>query len=320
MNTTLHRTLQRILATTAALILSACAMAGPRDTLNPASLIADVEALTTPAMAGRGTGSPGGKLARAHVAKRFADIGLAPIGKDFVHPFSFTLRNGKRYDDAANVIGTLRGTTDPDRWLIVSAHYDHLGEVDGKVYPGADDNASGVAAMLAIAAHFKANPPKHSVLFVSFDAEEIAIRGARAFVDKPPVPLEKITAILNLDMVSASASNEIYMAGTHHRPWLKPYVEEAAGRSKVKILYGHDQPPTMSKLQDWTISSDHGPFHLKGIPFVYFGVEDHPNYHQPTDTFANFNREFFLRVVPLFVDVATVMDRELEAIAKKAGR
>lgn len=325
MGTTLHRTLQRILATAAALILSACATAGPRDTLNAASLIADVEALTTPAMAGRGTGSAGGKLARAYVVKRFGELGLAPLGNSstnsaFIHPFSFTLRNGKKYDDAANVIGMLRGTVEPDRWLVVSAHYDHLGEVGGKVYPGADDNASGVAALFALAAHFKANPPRHSILFVSFDAEEIAIRGAREFVEKPPLPLEKIAAVLNLDMVSASANNEIYMAGTHHRPWLKPYIDEAAARSKVKVLFGHDQPPTMSKLQDWTVSSDHGPFHLKGIPFVYFGVEDHPHYHQPTDTFANFNRAFFLRAVPLFIDVATVLDRELFEIAKQARR
>ena len=312
--------MQRIFAITLLALTTACASANPKATLDEARLVEDVRALTTPEMAGRSTGSPGGKLARAYVAKRFGEIGLTPIGKDFVHPFTFTLRNGKKYDDAANVIGSIRGTADPERWLIISAHYDHVGEVDGKVHPGADDNASGVSAILAIAAHFKANPPKHSVLFVSFDSEEIALRGARAFVDQPPIPLKQIVAIFNLDMVSANIRNEIYMAGTHHRPWLKPLIEEAAGRSKVKVLYGHDQPPTISKLQDWTISSDHGPFHTSGIPFVYFGVEDHPNYHQPTDTFANFNREFFVRVVPLFVDVATVMDRELAEIAKKSGR
>jgi Zn-dependent M28 family amino/carboxypeptidase len=317
--------MQRIFAVAFFTLTAACASADPRPAarLDEKQAVEDVRALTTPEMAGRATGTAGGKLARAYVAKRFGEIGLSPIGKDFVHPFTFALRNGKKYDDAASVIGAIRGTggaSEPERWLIVSAHYDHLGEVDGKVYPGADDNASGVVALLAIAAHFKAKPPKHSVLFVSFDAEEIALRGARAFVDQPPIPLEKIAAILNLDMVSANIRNEICMAGTHHRPWLKPYIDEAAGRSKVKVLFGHDQPPTMSKLQDWTVSSDHGPFHLKGIPFVYFGVEDHPNYHQPTDTFANFNREFFLRVVPLFIDVATVLDRELAEIAKKAGR
>ncbi|MBL8516079.1 MAG: M20/M25/M40 family metallo-hydrolase [Betaproteobacteria bacterium] len=307
------------------LLLAIAPTASARPTNPPvvdaAQAIADVRSLTTPEMAGRATGSPGGKLARAHVAKRFGEIGLSPIGKDFSHPFGFTLKNGKRYDDAANVIGALKGALESDRWLVISAHYDHLGEVEGKVYPGADDNASGVAALLAIAAHFKANPPKHSVLFVSFDAEEIALRGAREFVEKPPVPLEKIAAILNLDMVSANIRNEVYMAGTYHRPWLKPYIDEAAERAQVKVLYGFDQPPSLTnRKQDWTVASDHGPFHLKGIPFVYFGVEDHPNYHQPTDTFANFNREFFVRAVPLFVDVATVLDRELAEIAKKGGR
>ncbi len=316
----LHSLTWRIFAISAAAVLAGCAVAGPQASFNADKVIADVAALTTADMAGRATGTPGGRLARAYVVKRFSEIGLTSVGKDFVHPFSFTLRNGKQYDDAANVIGVLRGSAAPERWLVISAHYDHLGVVDGKVYPGADDNASGVAALLAIATHFKANPPKHSLLFVSFDAEEIALRGARDFVDRPPMPLERIAAVFNLDMVSANIRNEIYMAGTYHRPWLKPYIEEAAGRATVKVLYGHDQPPTLSKLQDWTVSSDHGPLHLKGIPFVYFGVEDHPHYHQPTDTFANFNREFFLRVVPLFVDVASVLDRELAEIAKQAGR
>lgn len=283
--------------------------------------IDDVRALTTAEMNGRGTATDGGRLAREHVKKRFAAIGLAPLGEDYLQRFSFTLRNGKKFEDAANVLGMIRGREAPDRWLVISAHYDHLGVVEGKVYLGADDNASGVGAMLAIATHFKQHPPRHSILFASFDAEELGIRGAREFVEKPPVPLERIAAVLNLDMVSANANNEIYMAGTHHRPWLRPFIEEAAQRSTVKVLYGHDAPPIGGNgLQDWTMSSDHGPFHLKGIPFVYFGVEDHPNYHQPTDTFANFNRDFFARAVPLFIDVAGVMDRELWEIAKKAGR
>lgn len=283
--------------------------------------IEDVRALTTPEMSGRETGSPGGLLAREHVRSRFRAIGLAPLGEDYLQRFRFTLRDGQRFEDAANVIGMIRGRESPDRWLVISAHYDHLGKVKGEVYPGADDNASGVGALLAIAAHFRQHPPRHSILFASFDAEEQGIRGARAFVEQPPVPLARMAAILNLDMVSANPRNEIYMAGTYHRPWLKPLIEESASRSKVKVLFGHDAPPIGGNgLQDWTMSSDHGPFHLKGIPFVYFGVEDHPDYHRPTDTFARFNREFYGRVLPLFIDVAGVLDRELSHIAKQSGR
>jgi hypothetical protein len=297
------------------------ASAAPAEPPAPGTPLGDVAALTAPEMAGRATGTDGGRRARAYLAQRFADLGLAPLGTSFVHPFSFKLRDGRAFADAANVLGAVRGTRDPDRWLVISAHYDHLGIVDGAVYPGADDNASGVAAVLALAAHFKAHPPAHSIAFACFDAEELSLQGARAFLARPPVPVERIAAVLNLDMVSAGHRNEIYLAGTHHRPWLRPIVDPAVRRAAVKVLYGHDAPPnSANKLEDWTFASDHGPFHLAGIPFVYFGVEDHPDYHRPTDTFARLNRDFFARVLPLFVDVAAVLDRELAAIARAAER
>lgn len=306
-----------------AVLLAGCASADLQKAplFDEKQAIEDVRELSSPKLEGRKTSTPGSKLARAYLVERFKVIGLAPLGNEYSHPFSFKLRSGQAFDDAANLIGVIQGKEQPDRWLLISAHHDHLGVADGKLHPGADDNASGVAAMLAIAAHFKSNPPQHSMMFVAFDAEEQGLRGARQFVDNPPLPLANIAAMLNMDMVSANIRNEIYMAGTWHRPWLKPYIDEAAARASVKVLFGHDQPRTTgTKLEDWTISSDHGPFHMKGIPFVYFGVEDHPHYHQPTDTFENFNREFFLRAVPLFIDVAKVLDRELSEIAKKAGR
>lgn len=306
-----------ILAAGAAVLASAA----PAEDPAPGTPLGDLAALTTPEMAGRATGTDGGRRARAFLAQRFTDLGLEPLGASFDHPFSFKLRDGRAFPDAANVLGAVRGTRDPDRWLVISAHYDHLGTVDGEVYPGADDNASGVAAVLALAAHFKAHPPAHSILFACFDAEELSLQGARTFLARPPVPVARIAAILNLDMVSAGHRNEIYLAGTHHRPWLRPLVEPAVRRAAVTVLFGHDAPPSSgNKLEDWTFSSDHGPFHLAGIPFLYFGVEDHPDYHRPTDTFARVNRGFFTRVLPLFVDVATVLDRELAAIARAADR
>ena len=112
--------------------------------------------------------------------------------------------------------------------FVVSAHYDHLGIRDGVVYPGADDNASGVAVILEVAAYCQKNPFRRSIVFAAFDAEEGGLQGARVFVATPPVPKERIALNVNLDMVSRSDKREIFIAGTYHTPAL----EGAARRSR----------------------------------------------------------------------------------------
>src|SRR5690606_30456084 len=93
---------------------------------------------------------------------------------------------------AANVVGMVRGTDDPDEYIVVTAHFDHLGRQGNQVYHGADDNASGTAGLIELARYFAAHPPEHSMIFAALDAEEHGLLGARHFVADPPVPLENI--------------------------------------------------------------------------------------------------------------------------------
>ena len=104
-------------------------------------------------------------------------------------------------------------------------------------------------------------------------------------------------------MVSRNDANEIFAAGTYHTPWLKPIVEDVQRRSAVKILFGHDRPIVKAGgVEDWTSQSDHGVFHDAGIPFLYFGVADHADYHQPTDTADKVNPQFFGDVADTIVE------------------
>src|SRR5690606_566789 len=141
-------------------------------------------------------------------------------------------------------------------------------------------NASGVAALLALARHFAASPPEHTIVFAALDAEEGGLRGARAFLADPPPDANAIELTVNMDLVSRNERGELYAAGAHHHPSLRPHLERIAERAPVKLRLGHDSPDLGS--DDWTSQSDHGVFHAAGIPFVYFGVEDHPDYHRPT--------------------------------------
>jgi len=116
-------------------------------------------------------------------------------------------------------------------------------------------------------------------------------------------------------MVSHSDS-VLFAAGTYHYPGLRDILQQVADRSPVTLRFGHDRPD-LPPGDDWTQSSDHGPFHDAGIPFVYFGVEDHPDYHQSTDDFDTINVDFFRRAAETILDAITEIDRNLEVI--KAG-
>jgi Zn-dependent M28 family amino/carboxypeptidase len=146
-------------------------------------------------------------------------------------------------------------------------------------------------------------------VFVAFDAEEHGLQGARAFVDAPPVARDRIALNVNLDMVSRGDTGELYAAGTHHTPALRAPLEEVAARAPVTLLFGHDRPE--DGPNDWTMQSDHGAFHQAGIPFVYFGVEDHPDYHQPTDTADRIDPGFFARAAATILDALRTLDTAL---------
>ena len=303
---------------------SAAAAAGPA--VETPVLMDDVRMLSSSAFAGRRTGTDGSKLAQAYIAKRFGELGLQAFGTSYAMPFSFTHTSvrglfgvgstyKKKYPSAVNLAGFIKGSREPERIIVVSAHYDHLGERGGVVYPGADDNASGVAAMLAIAKYFKDHPPQNTIVFVAFDAEELGLHGAQTFVKALPFAREKLALNLNLDMVSRNDDNEIWAAGVFHSPALKELVAAAAKRSTLKVKTGHDKPMLFAgTVEDWSASSDHGAFHDAGVPWLYFGVADHADYHQPTDVAEKINPVFYSQVTSLLIDVAMIADRNLHTI------
>jgi Zn-dependent M28 family amino/carboxypeptidase len=271
-----------------------------------------VTTLAGPKFEGRAAGSPGGLAARAWIVDQYKAIGLQPVWGAYVHPFTYArmTMNGRQEGDAANVLGFCLGTDPKLPYFVVSAHYDHLGIRDGQVYPGADDDASGIAVVLEIAAYCQKMPFRHTILFAAFDAEERGLQGARAFLVKPPVPKDRIALNVNLDMVSRSDKREIFVAGTYHYPQLKAPLEEVAKLAPITVLFGHDKPVAIAGgVQDWTNQSDHGPFHADKIPFVYFGVEDHADYHKPTDTADKINRGFFVDVAETILDSVLALDR-----------
>ena len=255
--------------------------------------LSDIEILAADDMNGRLVGTEGSVKAQQYILSRYNEIGISPWRGDFAHQFKMKHRDGREIDNATNLVGVVEGTANDGRFIVITAHYDHLGEHDGKIFNGADDNASGVAGLLAAATYFKANPLPVGLVFAALDAEEGGLRGAHAFVAQMDSLglLDKVVMNINMDMISVSEAGELYAVGTHHYPFLKPVIEAVASDSPIKLLTGHDSPD-LKPGDDWTNSSDHAAFHRKGIPFIYFGVEDHAWYHTADDTFDKVTREF----------------------------
>lgn len=241
-----------------------------------ARLMRDVRVLAADSLEGRAAGTPGAARARAYLTARLAELGLRVPDDQTGFARPFALSSG---GEGVNLVGVIPGTTYPSA-LVLTAHYDHLGIRSGEVFHGADDNASGVAAVLEIVRALRAAPPEHTLVVALFDAEESGLQGARAFVGAPPVPLGRVLAVLNLDMVARVDGRALWLAGGAHHPYLRTLVEPALADAPLPVRFGHDRG---AGSDNWTGASDHAPFHAAGVPFLYAGVEDHPDYHRATD-------------------------------------
>lgn len=277
--------------------------------INKEQLLNDIKYLSSQELEGRKPLSEGSLKARSFIKERFASLGMSSQYQDFTQYFNFqNQREGKRYDNAANIVGFIPGS-ETDNLIVVMAHYDHLGRQGDNIFLGADDNASGTAAVMAIAAYYSENRPFHSMMFVALDAEEMGLQGAKALVEDFPFSLEQVALNINMDMISRNDDNEIYAVGTYHSPYLKLMISEVSEGRNPTLLFGHDEPG--SGRNDWSRVSDHALFHDKGIPFIYFGVDDHVDYHKPTDTFENIQPEFYTGAVELILDVIIALDKKL---------
>lgn len=278
-------------------------------------LMRNIGVLAADSMEGRRYDTAGGGHARAFILRQFGAVGVSPLSLRYTYDFSVPRGGGEI--KGVNCIGVIRGSKFPDRFIVLSAHYDHLGMRDKTVFNGADDNASGAAGVLAIAQWLRKNPPLNSVMIVLFDAEEAELAGSRSFVNQPPVPLEQIVANVNLDMIGRNDKGVLWAAGTNPWPVMKPLLDAVVGAAPVTLKLGHDNGTGQN---NWTMQSDQGPFHQKKIPFVYFGVEDHADYHKATDTVDKIMPAFYVNSVRTIAEFVRRLDLGLDAVARvRAG-
>ncbi len=274
----------------------------PQNWFNGKTLLDRVKILSSDEYEGRETGSNGAKKAKDFIVSELRNLAVLPLAPNYIQPFSFKKSNTSYRGE--NILSIIKGSIYPEKYIVLSAHYDHEGIKNGEIYNGADDNASGISALITFANFLKKNPPKHSVIFAAFDAEELGLIGSKYFVDNTIIPLNSIKLNLNMDMIGRSDTSELYIIGTNHYKQLQSVIPEKS----LGLQIISDEHDGIGKGINWTNSSDHASFHSKGIPFLYFGVEDHKDYHQPTDDYEGIQPIFYQNSVYTAISIFKKLD------------
>lgn len=267
--------------------------------------------LADDALEGRDTGSTGERCAATYISDAFSALGLQPAGTGggWFQGFEVAAdtRAGRAAASARNVIGILPGT-DPahsGEYIIIGAHYDHLGrggsgslDPDGnQIHNGADDNASGTAALIAVAQELQAaGGLARPVIFIAFSGEERGLLGSSWFVRNPTVPIDGTVAMLNMDMVGRLRDNRITVFG---EATAVGWGELVAGANGLLA-----QPLAITLMPDGFGPSDHSSFYAAGYPVLHFFTGTHSEYHRPEDDVSTINAQGLDRVVDLVSAVA----------------
>jgi hypothetical protein len=326
----------------ALLALAACQPSPPatpaaratRGEPDTAAIRRDIEHLASAALEGRGTGTPGNDSAAAYIARRFESLRLAQLSNGCSRPVDvLEARCDRKYFQpfiarsaaaahlglpselpSQNVVALLRGS-DPARageYVVIGAHFDHLGRSTGSaldpdssdaIRNGADDNASGTAAVMELARLLARYPPRRSVVFVTFSGEELGLLGSQRFVSQSPVPIDRVVAMLNFDMVGRLRNDRLIVYGVETATEMRAIVDSAAMGTGLEIR----------GVGDGFGPSDHSSFYARAIPVLHFFTDLHEDYHRATDDADKVSAAGIGRVV-------TLAERVVRAIADREAR
>ncbi len=236
------------------------------------------------------------------------DRDLKPRSFDFDSPIRVHLEVSVAKDrrPTANVVGILPGTDPSAGALILGAHYDHLGRGNssslapdqiGEIHNGADDNASGTAALMELARVFGIEgPPRRTLVFAAFSGEELGLLGSSHMASNPPVPLETVQAMINMDMVGRPRDGKITVGGIATSPVFKDVIARASEGSPLKV----------GTSKSGYGASDHTSFYVKDVPVLFFFSGLHSDYHKPSDDWEKIDRQGIAEVTK--VVYATTLD------------
>lgn len=286
-------------------LLSACSIQDQENHLNSDITATDITEhigyLASDELKGREAGTANEAVAANYIADLFRDFGLEPAGdnKTFFQEFTINtakLKNPHASDTtqgekrlAKNIVGLLQGTGNDAEFIIIGAHYDHLGYGEfgslysgdtPRIHNGADDNASGTAGLLELAQYFSKNRPDKDILFLAFSGEEMGLLGSAHYANEPTVDLTKALAMINMDMIGRMEDQKLIIFGVGTTPEWENIVTTANTDSL-----------NLDLVDDGTGSSDHTSFYYQDIPVLHYFTDTHSDYHRPSDDTEYINAE-----------------------------
>jgi hypothetical protein len=297
--------------------LAAVFLAGRLDAQHiaePPRLLDDIKFLTQDQLQGRATGSPGADSAAAYLARRFSEVGLQPAAGGWFQSFTIgrdapAARQARaRSLTGKNVVGILPGR-DPvlrNQTVVLGAHYDHLGlggfgsldpDSNGRVHNGADDNASGIAGLIQVAARLAASPPARTVVFIAFSGEELGLLGSAHYVKEPIYPLAGTLAMVNLDMIGRLRNGRLIVYGA------RTAQEFPALLDSLNWYAGFDLKPQ----GDGYGPSDQSSFYGAKRPVLHLFTDLHEDYHRTTDDWQKVNLDGLKRVADFTLGLVTAL-------------
>ena len=279
--------------------------------------------LTSDEFEGRRTGENGQKLAANYIKNFYKSVYMEAGVSEGVYFQTIPKEyfKGKSKNASENVLGFIYGIEKPEEVVVISAHYDHLGIENGKIHAGADDNGSGTAALLEIAAAFRQayienEGPKRSILFLSLTGEEEGLFGSKYYTENPIFPFEKTIANLNIDMVGRvdeqhkDKQDYVYLIGADKLSEELHFISEAVNNKYMQLELDYKYNDEKDKNRFY-YRSDHYNFAKKGVPVIFYFNGVHADYHKATDTEEKINYDILQKRAQLvFLTAWELANRE----------
>ena len=303
------------------------------ENLSKDELIKHLTIIAGDEMEGRKTGEAGQKMAANYLRNFYKKLEIEALpGTDdyFQKVPSEAMKRmfSPKLNDSENVVAYIKGSEKPDEYIVISAHYDHVGVTNGEIYNGADDNGTGTTALLEMArmlqiAYKNGNKPKRSIVFLHCTGEEYGLHGSRYFVNSKLIPLENIVADLNVDMIGRrdfvyekNKKDYIYLVGSDKLSTELHDISEAMNKKYTNLTldytYNAEKHPEMIYYR-----SDHYNFAKFNIPVIFYYSGEHADYHKPTDTVDKIDFDQMLKRTQLIFVTAWELANRNERIKLK---
>lgn len=310
-------TMQKLFFTLAVLFTTSVCLSAQDAFFTEKEVKKHVAYLASDKLKGRGTGTKEELKAAKYIAKQFKKAGLSPKGNNNTWLHTFTFRkssdpHGMSHDgptvSSNNVVGYLDNGS--PYTVVIGAHYDHLGlghdhnsldaNPEGKIHNGADDNASGTAAVIELARYYAQNGVKeqHNFLFICFSGEELGLLGSKKFTETPTIDLSSVSYMINMDMIGRlNEEKRLVIGGVGTSPAFVPLINNLKTDIGIKKDSAGIGP------------SDHTSFYLKNIPVLFAFTGQHSDYHKPSDDTEKVNFTGEVKILQLMTQIINELDR-----------